>query len=60
MESLPSLEAALSAISQDGRLSEESWKRLDKELTQVALRAVAGLMRPLGRPGRYDGNRPQS
>jgi hypothetical protein len=57
LQNLPRLTAVIEAIAKDQQLSAENWKRLDKDLSQSALRLAAGLIKPLGRPSRYDANR---
>ncbi len=45
---LPSLTATLAMIIRDSHVPEQTWKSIDKELTQRLLRAAAGAARPVG------------
>ena len=45
---LPKFSAALAAIIKDSHVPEQTWKLIDKELTQKLLRAAAGSARPTG------------
>jgi hypothetical protein len=49
LQNLPRLTAVLEAIV-DQQLTAKNWTRLDKDLSQSALRLAAGLIKPLGRP----------